>query len=278
MASEPKTPGELLFATYLEGRDLNWGFEKLLAGKRPDFRVAHPTTDIVCDVLEPSFRLPPDQAGFFDSVPVVQKAFKQRKRNQAKAAADAGLPFVHVLCSTNSDLPFDPTIVAGAMFGRVGFTFPVGHGVDPPVDPSEHSRQVFGRDGKIRSGVNKDVSAIAVITDFNPTLWRFEERADHELPFSPDLGSGAAVERAFERQRLAQDMHAEGSIDFEAHVARLKVFHNPWASHRLSLEVFGGPHDAQWKDIDGNTYGLIAEGWLSWQRPGILTGSPPHGA
>jgi hypothetical protein len=49
----------------------------------------------------------------------------------------------------------------------------------------------------------------------------------------------------------------KGSYDESARAPRLTVVHNPYATHRLNIEVFGGPHDIQWAEyVNGDSVAL----------------------
>ena len=85
-------------------------------------------------------------------------------------------------------------------------------------------------------------SAIAVLTSFNPALHRVQ-RAFQDVIQRRRIPAGQrapVINEAFERAR------ATGEFDDAAAVARLAVYHNPYAANPLPAEVFGGPHDQQW--------------------------------
>lgn len=116
--NKPMSDGERLLAAYLRQQQLPYEFE-VGELRRPDFQVHHPITRVVCEVYEPTVRLPP-QAGPFDFVSPLRGAFQGRKRRQGAEARSAGVPYVVVLGSANSDVGLDVFSVAGAAFGNVG--------------------------------------------------------------------------------------------------------------------------------------------------------------
>lgn len=277
MGPSPSSPGERLFSAYLRQRRLSANYERDVGGRNPDFLVSHPNCTVACDVFEPELRLPSSGAFSFSSYPALRRVFKPRKRKQAQAAAQAGLPFVHVLARTNSDLSFDPLIVAGAMLGDLTFTFPVFPDGNAPegFDARDHTRNLLGANRQLQPTVNTSVSAIAILRSFNPTQWRHEvASAAHFQRFGPVANFDDAGRRALVHLELVEHMERVGAYDATAHLARLIVMHNPWARIPLALEVFGGPHDEQWSSIELQPgelgYAHVASGRLAKEVPGIL--------
>jgi hypothetical protein len=274
----PTSPGECLFAAHLRQRRLGWDFEAPVGGRAPDFTVRHPAGDIVCEVYEPEIRLPP-QGGAFSSYPALRSLFEARKRKQAKAASGAGHRFMYVVGRANSDIEIDPSIMAGAMLGDLGVTFPAFvDGDEPPgFDPGEHARSVFGSNRRLQPAMNTSVSAVAIVRSFNPTLWRFELASRERFRgYGPVRDLRDAYQRAVVREEIATSMDDAGAIDLAAARARLIVLHNPFASSPISLDAFGGPHDEQWGSTEPGPgrleYGPIAQGRWSCEIPGILGG------
>ena len=62
--------------------------------------------------------------GSFDHVEPLYGAFDQRKRKRAQASRAAGLPFVVVIGSANSDVAYDWMAAVGALRGRPGLSVP----------------------------------------------------------------------------------------------------------------------------------------------------------
>jgi hypothetical protein len=269
-----KSDGERLLSAYLRQRRLPFVYEPPLGRRRPDFLVSHPARDIACDVYEPQVRLPGGRTFSFSSYPALRKGMHGQKYAQAKAARDASLPFVVVLRHTNSGIPFDPVVVAGAMFGDVATEFSVwlGPGPRPQEEPPE-SRTVFGGGGRLQERMNRAISAVAILTTFNPTMWRVQRA--YLGPLDTLKTSGWPTPR--EQQRACDlinetydHFRATGDFDDSACLARLTVIHNPYCDYPVDLEVFGGPHDDQWGHIpieDGSACMLVAQGRLRWEVP-----------
>lgn len=260
--------------SYLRQRRLRFEYEPIVGSRRPDFVVEHPRIgQVVWEVYEPEFRLP-NRVGAMDPYPPIRSAFEGRKRKQAKASSEAGLAHVVVLGRSNSDMSFDPSIVAGGMFGNLGVTFSVQ--VDPagPAPPDDR-RTSFLSGGRLQPELNRSVSALAILTSFNPTLWRVEAAYRNRLD---QLGLPGAGESARERaarvnviMETFEHFTRTGMYDDEARVARVRVLHNPHAVHPLDLVAASGPHDEQLGvvvDGDQATYGQIASGIRSWELPG----------
>ncbi len=277
-ATRPTSEGERLFAAYLRQRRIPWSFEIPVGDRNPDFTVHHDAGDVVCEIYEPEIRLPTTTSSF-SSYPQLRSMFTKRKRKQAKAASGLGRPFVYVLGRANSDISRDPAIVAGAMLGDVGVSFPVfPDGNEPPgFDPSEHSRNILGRNRRLQPGMNTSVSAVAILRSFNPTLWRLEE-ADRARFGDLDRPTNMldAYRRAQAREAIGNALHATGALDYDAALARVIVLHNPFAANPLGVGVFDGPHDEQWASIEliaGElAFTSVAQGRLSWEVPGVLGG------
>jgi hypothetical protein len=93
-----RSEGEARFARYLEHRELEeYEYEAPVGGRCPDFLVAHPLGKVACEVFEPVIRLP-NQVAAFSSYPALRGGFEARNGKQAKAAKEAGIPFVARLC------------------------------------------------------------------------------------------------------------------------------------------------------------------------------------
>jgi hypothetical protein len=256
--------GEALFRAYLRQRRLKFDYEAPSGGRRPDFLVHDPAGDVVCEVFEPVRRLP-GRAGAIEPYEHLRRAFRGRKRKQGAEAKKLGLPYVIVLAASNSDVSFDDISVTGAMFGAHGVTMPFD--AERGEAREDEARWGFLRGGGLHTGKNTRYSAVAVLTKFNPTLHRVE-RAYQEKIVRHGIPPGA---RAPVIYRAFDDAAEAGTYDEHAAVARLTVYHNPYASAPLSMEALGGPHDHQWHAIETSPdevgYTLVAEGRFCWELP-----------
>ena len=176
-----KSDGERLFAAYLRQRRLGWQYEPEIGGRRPDFLVEHPVRSFVAEVYEPQIRLPPG-GGSFESYSALRSAFEGRKSKQISAVKRAGLTYVAVVASTNSDIRIQPLVVAGAMFGNLAVTLRVG----PEVCERPDGRTVFGGGGRVQARQFRGVSAVAILERFNPTQDRLEAATRARLARLPD--------------------------------------------------------------------------------------------
>lgn len=269
-----RSDGERLFAAYLRQRRLEWEYEPDLAGRHPDFLVQHPLGLVVCEVYEPEIRLPRAGAGVIDSYGPLRNAFESRKRKQINAARAAGHPYVAVVGETNTDVGIDPVIMAGAMFGAVGVTFPINTQTGGP-DGEPDSKTVFLAGGRLQEKRRTGVSAVAVPKRFNPTEWRVQQAYRDRLR---QIGLGFKRRLGPRERRLAHDiirssysdLEAAGTYDPHARQARLVVLHNPHAAIPLEPGVFGGPHDDQWSTIEADDrllYTVVCRGRLCWEIP-----------
>jgi hypothetical protein len=248
-----RTEGENLFAAYLRQGGLAWEYEREVNGRCPDFSIDYPTGTIVAEVFEPVLRLPPG-GGSFDSYKPLRGTFKDRKAKQIKAVKEAGLPYLAVVASTNADMPFQPQIMAGAMFGNLATEFAVS---DEPID-TQAGRTVFAGGARLQVDQFRGVSAVAILERFNPTKWRLEAAIDERLAVVPSEPLGMTASQIREAQaaivRIATETEdqflASGAYDPHARLARLTVLHNPYALHPLDIRAFDQPHDVQWGRIE----------------------------
>lgn len=274
----PQSVGERLFAAYLRQRRLrDYAFEPVVGNAQVDFVVDHPGFGPVSwEIYEPEWRLP-NQPASRDPYEPIRRGFKRRKQVQAKAAATAALPHVLVLHASRSDASFDPFIVAGAMFGNIGVTFTVDlEGGSPPGDA--HDTTFLGG-GRLQEGMNRSYSAVALLTRFNPTLWRvqraYASRLRHFGLFrwaNPPPWVRGVVWRIMTETH--DRFRRSGIFDETAAVARLTVVHNPHAKYPLDPSIAAGPHDEQWGTValeDRTIYCQIASGVRCYEIPGRIT-------
>jgi hypothetical protein len=176
-----KSDGERLFAAYLRQRHLPWKYEREVNGRHPDFSVDHSEGTFVAEVYEPEIRLP-EGGGWFESYTGLRRVFEGRKAKQIRAVKNAGLPYLAVVGATNCDMPLQPLMMAGAMFGNLAVTFKVGS--DDPIDP-ELTRTIFGGGGRVQPHHYRGVSAVAILERFNPTKWRLDAAMETRLAAIP---------------------------------------------------------------------------------------------
>jgi hypothetical protein len=263
-----KSDGERLLASYLRRRSLPWEYEREVNGRHPDFFVHHPRGAFVAEVHEPEIKLPVG-GGWFTSYPSLRRSFEARKAKQIQAVKRAGVPYVGVVVATNCDFDISPDVMAGAMFGDLSITVPVG----PDVGLGQPARIGFGQGGRLQEGQLRGVSAVAILERFNPTKWRLNAAVHERLARIPDsrLGTSTAreadVSAAIIRAVKETEDHflATGVFDPAARLARVTVLHNPYAAHPLGFDVLNGPHDVQWGCRSTEPvfeYGPIFEGVL----------------
>ncbi len=262
---------EALVAEYLDKRDLQWEYEKAINGRRPDFYIDYPDQPFVIEVYDPIISLPAG-GGWLTSYPALRKAFEGAKQKQIAAVKKAGIPYVGALGKANADMDINPQIMAGAMFGDLTITFPVGS-----LEPIENlpSQNEFGGNAKLQPEQFRAVSTIVLPRLFNPTLWRVEEAwdADHRLADTAHVASRSAgdtkreiTERAVVMEEIAGRMVKSGELIPDARQIRMIALHNPYAENPLDTGAFSGPHDEQWQGIQVNgAFGFSR----SWQGPSI---------
>jgi len=245
-------------ASYLSQRGWPWEYERPVGGRKLDFYVDHPDTPFAIEVYEPVMNLGVN-GGWVDSYPPLRRMFAGRKRRQLAAAMDAGVPYVVALARTHSDLPFQPPLVAGAMFGNLQITFPVGPDVtaDVPTDV----RTSFGGSGRVQPGQFRGLSAVALIHGYNPTQIRVKqainERIGRTKPPPTTTSRESVIRDNAAMFAMVNDMYSHFTLTGEyierARRTRLTVLHNPFALHPLDMSVFNDSHDVQWhrREVDG---------------------------
>lgn len=265
---EKDTAGEQLAAAYLHQR----GFDRFaerhrpVGGKKLDWTVDHPAQPFGFEVYEPEIHLP-EGGGWFSSYEGLRGMFKNNKMKQIRAAKEAGLPFVGGLARTNAGIDFSPDIVAGAMFGDITTVMPIGPGGEG-FDPTQ-AITTFGKDGKVQPKQMRGVSAVAIIRDFNPTLWRMEGELEVRTAKLPKWHAGMSDEESHEIQvemtRMFGDIEehftSTGAYDPAARVTRFIVLHNPYADYPLRLDILSGPHDEQWMGFSEEGVPKYGERW-----------------
>ena len=265
MAREPRSEGERHTGAYLRQRRIRFDYEPDMGGCNIDFVAHTPHGLVAMEVYEPHLRLP-NVAGSFDSVAPLLGLFKQAKLRQVRAAKRAGLPMILVLGSANSDISFDEYAAESVMFGRVGVRIPLDS-----ADPAAEAEWTFLNGGRLQPSLNRGVSALALLRIFNPTRWRLDAawRAG-SLEFEPTMSRRSVAQIAMRRAAIELELAERGIYDPAASLARLVLFHNPFATNRLDRR-FGGPHDDQHALYEerGNSalWGVVACGVRRWEVP-----------
>jgi hypothetical protein len=272
-------PGEELFVSYLDSRGLSFEREPLIGGRQPDFLASVGGIEVACEVYEPEICLPrrqnPDGTtdpmdAFMDSYTRLRHGFEARKQDQIKAFSAAGYSVLLVFAETASKIPLDPVLMAGAMYGNLQVSFPVGDD-QTEIPPAQMG---FGGGGRVQASRRRGLSAVAILKDFNPGVWQIERTLDLRLRQAGLDRSLASSKRWTEAWEIICAVYAEAADDgWDANerATRLEVIHNPYAGHPLSRDHFGGPWDRQWAAIDSGpaaVQALVAEGVLGYQRPG----------
>ncbi|HET9127041.1 MAG TPA: hypothetical protein VFN73_03100 [Propionibacteriaceae bacterium] len=272
-------PGEDLFVSYLENRGLSYEPEPLIGGRKPDFLVQVRGVEVACEVYEPEIYLPRRQSpdgrsaplgGFMDPYTRLRRGFEARKQDQIKAFSAAGYPVLLVFAETASEIPLDPVTMAGAMYGNLQVSFPVGE--DSTEKPP--AQMGFGGGGRVQARRRRGLSAVAILKCFNPGMWQVEQTIDGRLRDAGFDRSLASTKRAGEAAEIICAVYAEARADGwddNERATRLEVIHNPYAVHTLNLDCVGGPWDSQWAAIRSGpaaVHALVAEGVLGYQRPG----------
>ena len=236
---------EAHFETYLAARRLCWQYELPAGDNRPDYWIDTPAGCVVCEVRHVTAH-PPSGGSALDPYKPLAKAIG-KKAKQSKAL-DGVHPYVVVLWAPH--WPTDEIAVTGAMFGRIEIVMPF----DGERADSTKADYGFGRDAKLHPAQHPHVSAVAVITRFNPTLRAVQVEQRKLLAGVVDRDEQIGIILDLYERRTA-----DGALVEEARQPRLRVFHNYYASTPLDFDVFDGPWDQQHGEF-GDRYTVVAEG------------------
>jgi hypothetical protein len=248
-----RTKGELLFAGYLRNAQLQYRFEPQLPGsnQRPDFAVPCGSSEVLLDVKD--FRGKPEHFGvgfsFYDGYGPIREKINIgcRKFKQLKSYTCALVLFNH-------DRPLvdlDPMFVYGAMFGNLGFSFPVDHRTGQ--GDNSKTTTVFGTGGRMHryhgtkpvKPVNRTISAIVALRRIQLGQRRIlASLAKEEV----ELGRKFTFEETWMRTRELS--HGEMHLDLKP--IRVCVCENPYATFQFPSELFRGPYDERYGADDGH--------------------------
>jgi len=236
-----ETAGEKRFEAYLTARSLKWSYEKPAGGKQADYTVHFDDGDVVCEVKD--FEQGDEDERIRNSGAAVGVDPYPRIREKINASRvqlqphKGKRPCVLVLYNSGALVSLGSDIIAGAMFGDLGFVLNVG-------ETDSVRGEFIGRArAKMRARQNTTFSAVAVVELFLPHAKLFEELLSERL-LKADAFSDAVtdmIQKAFDEIRAERD-----DIDFDETVARVRVMHNPYASVVLPRTAFSGPYDEHW--------------------------------
>lgn len=240
-----RNEAEAHFETYLDAHHLSYRYEEPAGGARPDYWIDHLNGTVVCEVRHVTASIGNrigNRFGAFDPYKPLAKAVK-RKSKQGRAL-DGIHPYVVVLWAP--DWGVGDIAAAGALFGRVGISFPVDEATG--TGDLDRASNTFGRDATLHPGTRSHISAVAVLRRFNPTL----RDAEDEISGRLDAVGRDTIETGlpiiydvFERRQN------DGRFDPDARQPRLTVMHNPDATLPLPGGVLQGPYDEHWSEVDG---------------------------
>jgi hypothetical protein len=240
-----KNVSELAFEKYLVSHGLNdWDYEPEIPGKsrRPDYRLRYATTDLFLEVKEfrqePKQQLP--QGGAYDPYAAI--------REKIDAAREKFKHFKEHCCSLvlfNVDAWLvhldDFWIMAGAMLGDLGFSFPVDMETGSAVGEPTWAFLKRGKmiDYKRLRPQNTTISAVIALTPLALGQKRFEIEIERK---EGELGRTLELE---EIMRFADSWRARG-LNIEETVTRVVVYENPYARIPLRRDIFLGDHDERY--------------------------------
>jgi hypothetical protein len=253
------TPGEELFATFLNDNGIEFDYEPLLGSRRPDFLVRHPEQHVVAEIYEPLNPVP-DPGTEFDAYKVVRSAFLGRKKKQRIAAKSLGLPFLLVIATGRGSIHIPPEIVAGAMFGDIR----------PNKSAGNHSSvygfgPTFSGRESLRPEKNRSMSAVATLGTVNP--YDLALNSEFELRIknlTDERLNGSVTKMTLEtlhtlQTQVVTELIAKGKYQPGVNQPVLTILHNPFARHPIGMNILDGTFVSQWSRID-NQYGSVKEG------------------
>jgi hypothetical protein len=103
---------------------------------------------------------------------------------------------------------------------------------------------MLGPDGFLRSSKFSDISAIGVVSRFNPSAWKLDRSVVERLG---GRAQGASFrDRAIVHSAVENDLSRSGSYRPEASEAYLSLLINLFADYQLDHTAFQGPYDERW--------------------------------
>jgi hypothetical protein len=232
------TESELLFEEYLtvHGYADFWRVPEG-AEMQPDYGVRHQDAEAMFEVKEFDGDPPPMGFGTFDAYgPIRRKLNKAAKKFRRYKDRPCGA----VLSSFSTQMvPLDWQYIAGAMFGDLGFTIPLGE------QPSAIT-PFFGKGGKMQQALNTTVSATIVL--------RRGVFAGRKMLLEAKQAEVALGRRLFAEEcgELLQRLRSEEPPS-------VLVVENPHAVNPLSRHWFCGPYDERF-GLDDRGFGCIFVG------------------
>lgn len=243
MQAQAKTPGEVLFETYLCEHDLQFEFEIRHTGKRkrPDYSIKHDGQEFLLDVKDfvpKDFR---ERAGFYDPIGPIrhkiddaEEKFQEFKSHSCSLILhNEGAPLVHLS---------DPLIVFGAMFGDPGYSIPMNTGTGVPSGPTsagflDGGKFIHSRKQKPRL---EHISALLTVRKLNVGALRLTRYVEG-LPKNPALTSSERAVAVLEHLDAVQL-----PFDRDEEVVCVIVWANTFAVRPLPAVLFCGEFDERW--------------------------------
>lgn len=236
-------PSEARFADYLGLNGHSYTYEPDLGiSRRPDFLVGMTgQPGVVCEVTDITKPLMPDGVTVASVDPYEQVRRKINEKEKQARGLKGRYPFVIVLWFEQPHGPCS-LVIPGALFGNIAVEILIDTNTGGPVEEIDDRLTVSGG-GRLQPGRNTKISAVAVLNAFNPTRAAVERAVAERV---------AAGERTVERVwQISTEEYDRPTYDAAAVLARLDVFHNPYAALPLESSLFTGPHDAAWDLADG---------------------------
>jgi hypothetical protein len=247
-----RNASELLFEEYLTVQGYTqWSHEPPFEGKRrrPDYFLEYGGSAFAFEVKEFETSSPGAGFGYYDPYePIRKKVSKAVQQFKEYKEYPCSLVLANPKCVPLINLS-DPWTLFGAMFGNVGFRFPVGSAasVNKPIE------RTFTTGGRM---VDKHHQPENTTVNSIIFLGLYPLRAKYV-----DL----AVRRR--RQVLDRDVttneilecYEEIPDDPQLRRPRVKVYENPYARIPLSRDLFNGAYDERWL-VDGEVIKRVYAG------------------
>jgi hypothetical protein len=237
VTNKEHTEGEQRFETYLNAMGYPFVFEKEHPGKnkRPDYTLALGGNSYLFDVKDADPYAP---RGFnqFDPHPEI---IERVKAGLKKFREFKEFPCCIVL-QNNGNVHImneEPSVMLGAMYGKIGFTIPLDVGEGPRSEPAPPVQPVFTGGAQFQPNRNTRISALITLRRIGVGKRRLR-RIQQD---NPNLGFWDAYNRAAERF---------GADFFEELQQGVIVWENVYARVPLPRDLFNGPWDERY-GLDG---------------------------
>ncbi len=237
-----QTISELLFEQYMADHGLSADHEPAIAGRsaRLDYRLTRGGQPFWFEVKEFGESYIPGGGAFDPYISIRNRIGKAAKQFADYKGESCSIVFYNDRLNLASI--YAPEIVLGAMLGNVSVTVPVDFGTGRETGPS---RTGFSEGGKmiepnLKVPQNTSISAVIALERLGVGGREFRVMV---------AAKEASEERRLSWTEFFQLLQADREKN-SRHVLRTMVYENPYAAVPLPRDLFNGPYDERWGQIE----------------------------